>query len=139
MVDEGIIGLLCDTVISYAGYQPDATRVVDELLPAIQEVVELEKPDAAFLVPSWPSCTQSVGLIARGLQLENGVETVITTWNAGIGRLMNPPRMTTTRLLRGATLGAPGDAAQQRRVIEATLALLNETAPLSPVSLQETM
>lgn len=52
MVEEGIIGSLCDTVVSYAGYQPDATRVVDELLPAIQEVVAVEQPDAAFLVPS---------------------------------------------------------------------------------------
>ena len=80
-----------------------------------------------------------MGLIARGLQIENGVETVITTWNAGIGRLVLPPRMTTTRLQRGATLGAPGDAAQQRRVLEATLALLGQAAPLAPVSLSETM
>ena len=80
-----------------------------------------------------------MGLIARGLQLENGVETVLTTWNAGIGRLVKPPRMTTTRLERGATLGAPGDAAQQRRVLEATLALLGQAAPLDPVALNETM
>ena len=52
MVDEGTIGSLCDTVVSYAGYQPDATRVVEELLPAIQEIVERERPDAALLVPS---------------------------------------------------------------------------------------
>ena len=52
MVEEGQIGSLCDTVVSYAGYQPDATRVIDDLLPAIQKVVELEQPDAALLVPS---------------------------------------------------------------------------------------
>ena len=77
-----------------------------------------------------------MGLIARGLQME-GFETVITTWNAGIGRMANPPRMTITRLDRGATIGAPGDAAQQRRVLDATLALLAQDAPIAPVTLQE--
>ena len=52
MVNEGLIGSLCKTVVSYAGYQPDATRVVDDLLPAIQQVVEQEQPDAALLVPT---------------------------------------------------------------------------------------
>ena len=77
-----------------------------------------------------------MGLLARGLQMD-GYETVVTTWNAGVGRLANPPRMTITRLERGATLGAPNDAAQQRRVLEATLALLGEDAPQKPVTLDE--
>ncbi|MBA3946893.1 MAG: hypothetical protein H0X37_20315 [Herpetosiphonaceae bacterium] len=52
-------------------------------------------------------------------------------------RLTMPPRATFTRLARGATLGRPGDAAQQRRVLEATLALLARDAPLEPVQLDE--
>ena len=80
-----------------------------------------------------------MGLIARALHIENNIEAVITTWNGGVGRLMMPPRMTITRLVRGATLGAPGDAAQQRRVLEATLALLGQDAPQTPVILNERM
>lgn len=52
MVAEGIIGSLAPSVVSYAGYQPVATAVVDELLPPILRVVEREKPDAVLLVPS---------------------------------------------------------------------------------------
>lgn len=63
--------------------------------------------------------------------------TTLTSWNAGVTRLTAPPRATFTRLARGATLGQPGDAAQQRRVIEATLALLAKDAPLKPVYLDE--
>ncbi|HBY99484.1 MAG: hypothetical protein M5U01_07395 [Ardenticatenaceae bacterium] len=81
-------------------------------------------------------CVQSVGLIARGLEL-NGIATTLTTWNPGIARLVAPPRATFTRLARGATIGRPHDTAQQRRVLEATLALLYQDAPLAPVYLDE--
>ena len=79
-----------------------------------------------------------MGLIARGLQMA-GYETVVTTWNAGIGRMANPPRMTITRLDRGQTIGKPNDSAQQRRVLEATLALLAQDAPIKPVQLSENL
>ncbi len=77
-----------------------------------------------------------MGLIARALELD-GVATTLTSWNAGVTRLTMPPRATFTRLARGATLGRPGDAAQQLRVLEATLALLAQDAPVVPVSLDE--
>lgn len=77
-----------------------------------------------------------MGLIARALEL-NGIATTLTSWNAGITRLLAPPRATFTRLGRGATLGRPHDAAQQRRVLEATLALLAQDAPLAPLYLSE--
>jgi hypothetical protein len=40
-------------------------------------------------------------------------------------------------LARGATMGRPGDTAQQRRILEETLALLAQDAPLNPVQLDE--
>lgn len=77
-----------------------------------------------------------MGLIARALELA-GVATTLTSWNAGVTRLTMPPRATFTRLARGATLGRPGNSAQQRRVLAATLALLAQDAPLAPVQLDE--
>jgi hypothetical protein len=79
-----------------------------------------------------------VGLIARALEME-GIATTLTTWNAGVTRLTAPPRGTFTRLARGATLGKPHDTAQQRRVLEATLALLAEDAPVEIVRLDESV
>jgi len=78
-----------------------------------------------------------VGLIARGLEMA-GIATVLTTWNAGRTRVTAPPRATSTRLARGATIGKPHDHAQQRRVLEATLALLADEAPVM-ISLAESM
>jgi hypothetical protein len=77
-----------------------------------------------------------VGLVARALELE-GVTTTLTSWNGGVTRLTMPPRATFTCLAGGATLGRPGDAAQQRRVLGATLALLAQDAPLAPLQLDE--
>jgi hypothetical protein len=77
-----------------------------------------------------------VGLIARALEM-NGVPSTLTSWNAGRTRITMPPRATFTRLKRGASLGKPGDVAQQRRVLEATLRLLAQDAPIEPVNLDE--
>lgn len=50
--DEGIIGDLVPTVMSYSGYQPDGVRVVDELASAILDFAKAENAQAALLVPS---------------------------------------------------------------------------------------
>jgi len=68
----------------------------------------------------------------------NGIATTLTTWRGGVTRLTAPPRSTFTKLLRGMTLGEPHDSRQQRRILEATLALLAEDAPIDPVYLDET-
>ncbi len=67
----------------------------------------------------------------------DGVATTLTSWSMGFTRPTMPPRATYTRLARGATLGQPHDAAQQKRVLEATLTLLAQDAPLKPVKLNE--
>lgn len=77
-----------------------------------------------------------MGLIARALEM-NGIATTAASWGAQI-RQANPPRAAITNLNRGATLGLPHDVAQQKRVLEATLALLAEDAPLPIVRLDET-
>jgi hypothetical protein len=66
-----------------------------------------------------------------------GIATTLTTWNAGVTRLTAPPRGTFTKLARGATIGKPHDTAQQRRVLEATLALLALEAPVEMLRLDE--
>lgn len=70
-----------------------------------------------------------MGLVARALELA-GIATTLTSWNAGLTKMTRPPRAVYTRLNRGSTLGAPYDRAQQRRVLEATLALLADDAPI---------
>lgn len=51
MVTEGRIGKLTP-MVSFMGYQPDVSRLLDETIPAILEIVKDEQVDAALLVPS---------------------------------------------------------------------------------------
>jgi hypothetical protein len=67
----------------------------------------------------------------------DGIATTITSWSASTMHATLPPRATVTRLNRGATLGEPHDVAQQRRVLEATLALLAQDAPVEILRLKE--
>ena len=78
-----------------------------------------------------------MGLIARALEIA-GVPATLTSWSPGRTRATAPPRATFTRLVAGRTLGQPEDVAQQRRILKATLALLEQEAPLEPVMLDET-
>lgn len=66
----------------------------------------------------------------------DGIATTLTSWGGRI-RLAAPPRATLSRLGRGNTLGNPRDSAQQRRILEATLALLAQEAPVEIVRLDE--
>jgi hypothetical protein len=52
LADLGAIGSVAPNTISFMGYQPDAARVVNVLVPQIIEAVYAERADAALLVPS---------------------------------------------------------------------------------------
>jgi D-proline reductase (dithiol) PrdB len=51
MVAENRIGSLT-SVVSFMGYQPDISRLLDETIPAILKIIRDEQADAALLVPS---------------------------------------------------------------------------------------
>lgn len=51
MQSEGIIGELADTVISFHGYTPDVTRILDEVIPKIVGLAKDQQVDAVLLVP----------------------------------------------------------------------------------------
>lgn len=51
LVTAGKIGELAPSVISFMGYQPDAARVVDELLPPLVAAAQAQGVQAALLAP----------------------------------------------------------------------------------------
>lgn len=52
MAAEGMIGEIAPNVISFHGYQPDATRTVTETAPAIVAAAKQDGIQAALLVPA---------------------------------------------------------------------------------------
>jgi D-proline reductase (dithiol) PrdB len=136
MVSDGLIGELAPVVVSFSGYHPNVIRVVKELIPAILSVAKQHRVEGTLLVPASSLGIQSVALTARALEL-NSIATTFTSWNMGIARLTAPPRATISKFNRGSALGQPGAAGQQRRVLEATLSLLQHDAPLELVTLEQ--
>ena len=51
MANNGELGSVTDSVVSYSGYQPDAGAVVDTVIPEILRVAAQEGAQAALLVP----------------------------------------------------------------------------------------
>jgi hypothetical protein len=52
MVAAGAIGELTPSVVSFMGYQPDVSRVVDEMIPEIVAAARAEDVQAVLLVPA---------------------------------------------------------------------------------------
>jgi len=52
LVGEGAIGEMAPSVVSFMGYQPDLSRVVDEMIPEIVAAAQAEEVQAALLVPA---------------------------------------------------------------------------------------
>jgi D-proline reductase (dithiol) PrdB len=73
-------------------------------------------------------CRQSVGLIQSIIE-KAGIPTASVTLLREITERVDPPRALFVELPFGHPLGAPNDAAVQRLIIMAMLALLNERVP----------
>ncbi|MEM7348646.1 MAG: glycine/sarcosine/betaine reductase selenoprotein B family protein [Chloroflexota bacterium] len=52
LADEGVIGEMASSVVSFCGWLPDVVRTIDELIPAIVAAAKAEEVDAALLVPA---------------------------------------------------------------------------------------
>lgn len=137
-VKERVIGSLAPVFISLCGVQPHAIRVVKELIPNILKAAKETQSQAALIIPTGWLCIQTAGLIARALEVNN-IAATMTTWDPDMAYLTAPPRLTATHLPESCPLGMPGAADQQRRILQATLALLEEHAPTGIIYLQETL
>ncbi len=52
LTQTGKVSELAPSVISYSGYQPDVSKIVHELVPAVIELAQQDRIEAALLVPS---------------------------------------------------------------------------------------
>ncbi|RMF08021.1 MAG: hypothetical protein D6762_06465 [Candidatus Neomarinimicrobiota bacterium] len=52
LVQEGFLGSVTESWISFMGYQPDIRRVLRQLIPQIRDQVRMMEAEAALLVPS---------------------------------------------------------------------------------------
>ena len=120
---NGIIGQLNPVFWSFCGYIPDAAKLVDELAPKLVERVRRYEVQAALLVPASRLCHQSIGLIARALELA-GIPTMTLAVVKEIVESVRPPRVALYDGELGTVSGMPNWPEHQRRILDEALRLI---------------
>ena len=103
---NGIIGQLNPVYWSFAGFIPDAAKLVGELIPKLLERIRRYEVQAALLVPASVLCHQSIGLVARALELE-GVPTMTLAVVKDVVDSVRPPRVALYDGEPGSVSGLP--------------------------------
>lgn len=120
---NGIIGQLNPVFWSFCGYIPDATRVVENLAPSLVERTQRYEVQAAILIPASTLCHQSVGLVARALELA-GIPTITLAVVREVMESVRPPRVALYNGDIGSVSGQPGWPEHQRRILDEALRLI---------------
>ena len=120
---NGIIGQLNSVYWSFAGFIPDAAKLVGELIPKLLERIRRYEVQAALLVPASVLCHQSIGLVARALELE-GVPTMTLAVVKDVVDSVRPPRVALYDGEPGSVSGLPNFPEHQRRILDEALRLI---------------
>lgn len=120
---NGIIGQLNPVFWSFCGFIPDAARLADELVPKLVERVRRYEVQAALLVPASVLCHQSIGLVARALELA-GIPTMTLAVVKDVVDSVRPPRVAYYDGQPGTVSGLPNFPEHQRRILDEALRLI---------------
>jgi hypothetical protein len=120
---NGIIGQINPVFWSFAGFIPDAARLVEELVPRLVERVERYDVQAALLIPASWLCHQSVSLVARAVEL-SGIPTMTLAVAQDVVESVRPPRASLYDGQLGSVAGLPNWPEHQRRVLDESLRLI---------------
>ena len=120
---NGIIGQLNPVFWSFSGFIPDAGKLVDELVPKLIERIQRYEVQAALLVPASTLCHQSIGLVARAIELA-GVPTMTLAVVREVVESVRPPRVALYDGEAGTVSGMPNWPEHQRRILDEALRLI---------------
>ena len=120
---NGIIGQLNPVFWSFCGFIPDAGRLVDDLIPKLIKRVQRYEVQAALLVPASVLCHQSIGLVARALEL-TGIPTMTLAVVKEVVESVRPPRVAFYDGQPGTVSGLPNFPEHQRRILDESLRLI---------------
>ena len=120
---NGIIGQLNGVFWSFSGYIRDAGAVASELAPRLVERLRRYEVQAALLVPASKLCHQSVGLVARAIELA-GIPTMTLSVLKDVVESVRPPRVALYDGELGSVAGKPNFPEHQRRILDESLRLI---------------
>ncbi|HEY6660783.1 MAG TPA: glycine/sarcosine/betaine reductase selenoprotein B family protein [Pyrinomonadaceae bacterium] len=120
---NGIIGQLNPVFWSFSGFIPDAGKFVDEFVPKLIERIQRYEVQAALLIPASILCHQSIGLVARAIELA-GVPTMTLAVLKDVAEFVRPPRVALYDGELGTVSGLPNWPEHQRRILDEALRLI---------------
>lgn len=120
---NGIIGQLNSVFWSICGFIPDAAGVADELAPLLIERLRRYEVQAALLIPASRLCHQSVGLLARAIELA-GIPTMTLAVMKDVAESVRAPRTALYDGKPGSVSGQPNWPEHQRRILDEALRLI---------------
>jgi len=121
--NNGIIGQLNSVFWSFSGFIPDATLLVEDLVPKLLERLNRYEVQAALLVPASRLCHQSCALLARATELA-GVPTMMLAVERDVVETVRPPRAAFYEGELGSVAGKPNWPEHQRRILDEALRLI---------------
>ena len=123
---NGIIGQLNPVFWSFCGFITDAMGVANELAPKLVERARRYEVQAALLIPASTLCHQSIGIVARALELA-GIPTMTLAVDKAIVESVRPPRVALYDGDTGSVAGKPDFPEHQRRILDEALRLIEPT------------
>ena len=86
-----VIGQLNSAFWSFCGFVPDASRLVEVMLPKLVDRLRHYEVQAALLIPASRLCHQSVALAARAIE-QSGIPTMMLSVERDVTEDVRPPR-----------------------------------------------
>lgn len=117
---NAVIGRLNPVWWSVSSYIPNAARVANELAPKLAARLHRYEVHAALLVPASGLCHQTLGIIARGIEL-TGIPTIMISVDPTITDKVRPPRTAYYVGEFGSVAGKPNWPEFQLRILDESL------------------
>ncbi len=118
--ENAVIGRLNHVWWSLSSYVPNAARVADELAPKIAERLARYEVQAALLIPSTRLCHQTLGIVARAIEMAN-IPTMMIGLERKLAEAVRPPRTAYYDGEYGSVVGKPNWKEYQLRVLDESL------------------
>jgi D-proline reductase (dithiol) PrdB len=118
--ENAVIGQLNPVWWSLSSYIPNAALVARELAPKLAERLHRYDVQTALLIPASRLCHQTLGIIARGIEM-SGIPTIMLSVDVAMTDKVRPPRTAYYNGEFGMVAGKPEWREYQLRILDEAL------------------
>lgn len=118
--DNAVIGKFNEAWFSLSSYIPNAARIASEIVPAMVSKLQYYNVQAAILVPATRLCHQTLGIVARGIEMA-GIPTILISVDPIMIDKIRPPRTVYYTGELGQVAGKPDWPEYQLRILDEAL------------------